>query len=111
MNGDFNTYFVEPVNGYIELCMEESGSLDTSVFSDGASEPVPAAEEVQIIAEDPKENVVIDYTYSVDLITQTVVSINEELHNIRSDLFTINQSIMLVLFALLFTFVWRVFRK
>ena len=111
MNGDFNTYFVQPANGYIELCMEESDSFDSSVLSDGSSEFVPAAEEVQTSPEDSKENVVIDYTYSVDLITQTTVSINEELHNIRSDLSTINQSIMLVLFALLFTFVWRVFRK
>lgn len=111
MNGDFNTYFVQPVDDYIELCLEESDSFDSSVLSDGSSESVPAVEEVQTSSEDPKENVVIDYTYSVDLITQTTVSINEELHNIRSDLSTINQSIMLVLFALLFTFVWRVFRK
>lgn len=111
MNGDFNTYFVQPVNGYIELCMEESGSFDSSILSDGSNESGPAAEEVQTSSEDTEENLVIDYTYSVDLITQTTVSINEELHNIRSDLSTINQSIMLVLFALLFTFVWRVFRK
>lgn len=111
MNGDFNTYFVQPANDYIELPLEESGSFDSSVLSDGSSESVPAAEEVQTSPEDSQENVVIDYTYSVDLITQTTVSINEELHNIRSDLSTINQSIMLVLFALLFTFVWRVFRK
>lgn len=111
MNGDFNTYFVQPVDGYIELCMEESDSFDTSVLLDGSSESVPAAEEVQASPEDSAENVVIDYTYSVDLITQTTVSINEELHNIRSDLSTINQSIMLVLFCLLFTFIWRIFRK
>lgn len=111
MNGDFNTYYVQPVDGYIELCMEESDSFDTSVLPDGSSESVPVVEEVQTSSVDPQENVVIDYTYSVDLITQTVVSIDEELHNIRFDLSTINQSIMLVLFALLFTFVWRVFRK
>ena len=111
MNGDFNTYFVQPVDDYIELCLEESDSFDSSVLSDGSSESVPVTEEVQTSSEDSQENVVIDYTYSVDLITQTTVSINEELHNIRSDLSTINQSIMLVLFALLFTFVWRVFRK
>lgn len=111
MNGDFNTYFVRSTNDYIELCLEESDSLDFSVPSDVSSESVPSFEEVQTSSEDSQENVVIDYTYSVDLITQTTVSINEELHNIRSDLSTINQSIMLVLFALLFTFVWRVFRK
>lgn len=111
MNGDFNNYFVRSANDYIELPLEESDSFGSSVLSDGSSEFVPAVEEVQTSPEDSQENVVIDYTYSVDLITQTTVSINEELHNIRSDLSTINQSIMLVLFALLFTFVWRVFRK
>ena len=111
MNGNFDTYFVRSANDYIELPLEESDSFDSSVLSDGSGESVPTAEEVQTTSEDPQENVVIDYTYSVDLITQTTVSINEELHNIRSDLFTINQSIMLVLFCLLFTFVWRVFRK
>lgn len=111
MNGDFNTYFVRSVDDYIELPLEESDSFDSSVLSDGSGESVSAVEEVQASPEDSQENVVIDYTYSVDLITQTTVSINEELHNIRSDLSTINQSIMLVLFALLFTFVWRVFRK
>lgn len=111
MNGDFNTYFVRSADDYIELPLEESGSFDSSVSSYGSSESVPVVEEVQTSPEDSQENVVIDYTYSVDLITQTTVSINEELHNIRSDLSTINQSIMLVLFALLFTFVWRVFRK
>lgn len=111
MNGDYNTYFVRSANDYIELPLEESDSFDSSVLSDGFGESVPAAEEVQTSSEDSKENVVIDYTYSVDLITQTTVSINEELHNIRTDLSMINQSIMLVLFALLFTFVWRVFRK
>ena len=111
MNGDFDTYFVRSANDYIELPLEESDSFDSSVFSDGSGESVPVIEEVQASSEDPQENVVIDYTYSVDLITQTTVSIYEELHNIRSDLSTINQSIMLVLFCLLFTFVWRVFRK
>ena len=111
MNGDFNTYFVRSTNDYIELPLQESDSFDSSILSDGSCESVPVVEEVQTSPEDSKENVVIDYTYSVDLITQTTVSINEELHNIRSDLSTINHSIMLVLFALLFTFVWRVFRK
>lgn len=111
MNGDFNTYFVQPVDGYIELCMEESDSFDSSVLLDGSSESVPPVEEVQTTPENSEENLVIDYTYSVDLITQTTVSINEELHNIRSDLSSINQSIMLVLFCLLFTFIWRIFRK
>lgn len=111
MNGDFNTYFVRSADDYIELPLEESDSFDSSVLSDGSSESVPVAEKVQTSSEDSQENVVIDYTYSVDLITQTTVSINEELHNIRTDLSTINQSIMLVLFALLFTFIWRIFRK
>lgn len=111
MNGDFNTYFVRSANDYFELPLEESDSLDSPVSADGSGESVPLAEEVQTSSEGSQENLVIDYTYSVDLITQTTVSINEELHNIRSDLATINQSIMLVLFCLLFTFVWRVFRK
>lgn len=111
MNGDFDTYFVRSANDYIELPLEESDSFDSSVLSDGSGESVPVIEEVQAASDDPQENVIIDYTYSVDLITQTTVSINEQLHNIRSDLSMINQSIMLVLFCLLFTFVWRVFRK
>ena len=111
MDGNFNDYFVRSADDYIELPLEESASFDSSVLSNGFSESVPASEEVQTSSEDTKENVVIDYTYSVDLITQTTVSINEELHNIRSDLSMINQSIMLVLFCLLFTFIWRIFRK
>ncbi len=111
MNGDFNTYFVQPANDYIELSLEESDSLDSPVLPDGSCESVSSVEEVQTSTEDSQENVVTDYTYSVDLIAQTTVSINEELHNIRSDLSTINQSIMLVLFCLLFTFIWRIFRK
>lgn len=111
MNGDFNTYFVQSANDYIELPLEESDSLDSPVLADDSSESLPVVEEVQTIAENSQENLVIDYTYSVDLITQSTISINEELHNIRSDLSMIYQSIMLVLFCLLFTFVWRVFRK
>lgn len=111
MNGNTNTYFVRSADDYIELPLEESDSLDSPVLTDGFSESVSTAEEIQTSAEHSEENLVIDYTYSVDLITQTTVSINEELHNIRSDLSTINQSIMLVLFCLLFTFIWRIFRK
>lgn len=111
MDGDFNTYFVRSADDYIELPLEESDGFDTSVLPDGSGESVPLVEEVQTSPEDSQENLVVDYTYSVDLITQTTVSINEELHNIRSDLSTINQSIMLVLFCLLFTFIWRIFRK
>ena len=111
MNGDFNNFVVRSADDSIELPLEESNSFDSSVLLDGSSESFPAVEEVQTSSEDSQENVVIDYTYSVDLITQTTVSINEELHNIRSDLSMINQSIMLVLFCLLFTFIWRIFRK
>ena len=111
MNGDYNTYFVRSADDYIELPLEESGSFDSSVLPDGSSESLPTVEEIQTSPEDSAENVSIDYTYSVDLITQTTVSINEELHNIRSDLSTINQTIMFVLFCLLFTFIWRIFRK
>ena len=102
MNGDFNTYFVQPVDDYIELCLEESDSFDTSVLSDGSSESVPTVEEVQTIAEDTEE-----------VITESLVSddLGARLDLLHDDLTKLNYSVMLVLFALLFTFVWRVFRK
>lgn len=111
MNGDFNTYFGQPTDDYFELPLEGSDGFDSSAISYGFPGSDPVIKEVQTSSEDPQENLVIDYTYSVDLMTQTTVAINEELHNIRSDLSLINQSIMLVLFCLLFCFIWRIFRK
>ncbi len=102
MNGDFNTYFVRSADDYIELCLEQSDGLDTSVLSDGASESVPTVEEVQIIAQDTEE-----------VITESLVSddFSARLDLLHDDLTKLNYSVMLVLFALLFTFLWRVFRK
>lgn len=102
MDGDFNTYFVRSADGYIELCMEESDSLDTSVLSDGSSESVSTVEEVQTIAENTEE-VTAESLVSDDL--------GFRLDLLHDDLTKLNYSVMLVLFALLFTFVWRIFRK
>lgn len=102
MNGDSNTYFVRSTDDYIELPLEESDSFDTSVLSDGSSESVPVVEEVQTIAEDSEE-----------VIAESLVSDDNgvRLDLLHDDLTKLNYSVMLVLFALLFTFVWRVFRK
>ena len=102
MNGDFNDYFVRSADDYIELPLEESGSFDSSLLSDGSSESVPTVEEVQTIAEDTEE-VIAESLVSDDL--------SVRLDLLHDDLTKLNYSVMLVLFALLFTFVWRVFRK
>lgn len=102
MNGDFNTYFVRSVDDYIELPFEESDPLDASVLSDGSSESVPVVEDVQTIAENTEE-VIAESFVSDDL--------SVRLDLLHDDLVKLNYSVMLVLFALLFTFVWRVFRK
>ena len=102
MNGDFNTYFVRSTDDYIELPLEESVSFDTSVLLDGSSESVLTVEEVQTVADDPQE-VTSESLVSDDL--------GVRLDLLHDDLTKLNYSVMLVLFALLFTFVWRVFRK
>ena len=102
MNGDFITYFVRSTDDYIELPLEESYSLDSSVLSDGSSESLPTVEEVQTIAENTEE-----------VISESLVpdDLGARLDLLHDDLTKLNYSVMLVLFALLFTFVWRVFRK
>lgn len=102
MDGDFNTYFVRSANDYIELPLEESDSLDSSVPFDGSSEFVPTVEEVQTVSDDSQE-VIAESLVSDDL--------SVRLDLLHDDLTKLNYSVMLVLFALLFTFVWRVFRK